>query len=164
MEDITRFPLVPFRNWDCRAVPAIYGNGIVAIQLIETDPSQFELSHHNLTCEDGDETGDVYRQTIATATVNLIDYEDKVLSLIGGAQGCYTFIKDYSENQGMLDALMQEKIVSPPVLWEPSGYVRVPLVEVYNSEIVDRWLELLDEQQKKDLGFWYKPQEINYVS
>ena len=79
MEDITRFPLVPFRNWDCRAVPAIYGNGIVAIQLIETDPSQFELSHHNLTCEDGDETGDVYRQTIATATVNLIDYEDKVL-------------------------------------------------------------------------------------
>ena len=42
----------------------------------------------------------------------------------------YTFIKDYSENEGMLDALVKAGIVSEPIEYYHTGYVTCPLVEV----------------------------------
>jgi hypothetical protein len=53
---------------------------------------------------------------VATATINLPDiqqHEDEV------------FIKDYSENAGMLAALINAKVVAPPHEIIPTGYVSV---------------------------------------
>lgn len=37
----------------------------------------------------------------------------------------YVFVKDYSENEGMLEALIEAKIVSEPVESIPSGFVYI---------------------------------------
>lgn len=55
---------------------------------------------------------------VATASVNLPDVEmadDEVA------------IKDWSENEGMLSALLDAGIVAPPVRLELSGFVVVPI-------------------------------------
>lgn len=55
-------------------------------------------------------------QPVATATVNLPgdDIEDG-----------FVFIKDYSENAGILDALVEAKIIGPAVSTVRSGYVKI---------------------------------------
>jgi len=58
-------------------------------------------------------------ETIAVATVN-------IPQLITGELA----IKDYSENEGMLDALIAAGIVEPPHRYYPSGFVKIPIVEV----------------------------------
>lgn len=63
------------------------------------------------------ETGDQY----AVATTNLPDCE------CGPDQA---YIKSYSENHGILEALMEEGIVSPPVSYVQSGFVEIPLCNV----------------------------------
>lgn len=55
---------------------------------------------------------------VATATVNLPEVEladDEVI------------IKDYSENEGMLEALMEAGLVSAPVRHAEAGFVTVPV-------------------------------------
>jgi len=69
-----------------------------------------------LTCEDG--------SSMARATVNLPEVplaEDEVA------------VKDYSENAGMLSALMSAGIVSAPVRWVESGWVKVPVCRVLTT-------------------------------
>lgn len=39
-------------------------------------------------------------------------------------------IKDYSENQGMLEWMMKEGIVSAPVRYYESGFVRIPICPI----------------------------------
>ncbi len=39
------------------------------------------------------------------------------------------FIKDYAENEGILDALMGAGIVSEPLGFVPSGFVEIPVCE-----------------------------------
>src|SRR5690606_10426483 len=58
---------------------------------------------------------------IATATVNLPD-------LPAGPN--QVFIKDYSENEGMLAALVAEGVVKPTGQTVRSGYVEVPVCEL----------------------------------
>lgn len=58
---------------------------------------------------------------IATATVNLPD-------LPAGPN--QVFIKDYSENVGMLDALVAAGVVKPTGQMVRSGYVEVPVCEL----------------------------------
>ena len=101
---------VKFSSWDCEVIPARYRNGIIALKLVEW--------------EDG------YPVPIAVATVNLEDYEDEILDAISVTGNNYTFIKDYSENEGMLDALVKAGIVSEPLGFYHTGYVTCPLVEV----------------------------------
>lgn len=36
-------------------------------------------------------------------------------------------IKDYGENAGILDCFIKHKIVSKPIIYKISGYVRVPI-------------------------------------
>lgn len=57
-----------------------------------------------------------------TASVNLPDYHLD--------HGGYTFIKDYSENQGILKALTEAKVVRDTGIRASSGMVEVPLVEI----------------------------------
>ena len=115
--DIRVFPQVLFKSWLCRVVPDKYRNNIsLALTLKEID------------------TG----EPIATATINMVD---------DGAQGLINqyydyehipvYIKDYSENQGMLVALQEAGVVSDVVDYYYSGYVRVPLVIVTNQQIIN---------------------------
>ena len=91
---------VKFKSWDCIASFAQYGNGRVAIQLFEDNP---EI---------------VQRNPIAVASVNLPDEPMEADEIA---------IKDYSENEGMLEALMKAKIVSAPLRYVESGWVTIPV-------------------------------------
>tara|TARA_R100000008_G_C3515891_1_gene131299 strand:+ start:183 stop:524 length:342 start_codon:yes stop_codon:yes gene_type:complete len=102
---------VKFCSWDCEVIPAKYRNGIIALKLETMDPHGYPVP-------------------VAVATVNLEDYEDEILSAIDATGNNYTFIKDYSENEGMLDALVKAGIVSEPLGFYHTGYVTCPLVEV----------------------------------
>ena len=55
---------------------------------------------------------------VATATVNMpgVDLEEN-----------HVFIKDYSENEGMLDALVHARIVEDTGIRMPSGFIQLPL-------------------------------------
>lgn len=58
---------------------------------------------------------------IVMATVNLPDAdiaEDEVA------------IKDYSENEGILQELMDQGVVSAPLRYKASGFVRVPICKI----------------------------------
>ena len=84
---------VKFKEWDCNVVLAKYGNGRIAIQLLEVDT----------------------HQPIATATLNVPSSacpieEDEVI------------VKDYAENQGMLNCLVDAGVVSPPHRVVPLPY------------------------------------------
>lgn len=83
---------VKFKQWNCKPVKAFYGNGRIAIQLIDA--------------EDG--------EPIATATINIPDEDIKDDEVI---------IKDYSENEGMLNALLEADIIEPAHRVTSSGYV-----------------------------------------
>ena len=41
-----------------------------------------------------------------------------------------TFLKTWSENEGILEWLIENKIVSEPIKWVKTGFVEAPLVEV----------------------------------
>ena len=45
-------------------------------------------------------------------------------------------IKDYSENEGMLDFLLSNSIVEKPHRYEHSGYVRIPVCKMSVSKSV----------------------------
>lgn len=62
---------------------------------------------------------------IATATLNLPPEECP--------PGC-AYIKTYSENEGMLESLMDAGIVSAPIGWVKTGWVRIPLVRILQGE------------------------------
>lgn len=62
----------------------------------------------------------------ATATVNIPDE----YCVVGEV-----FIKDYSENEGMLDFLIKNKIVEEPHRFVRSGYVRIPVCNLINQEL-----------------------------
>jgi len=133
MDDIRKFPSVFFQNWSCRVIPALYMNNVPALQLREID--------------DG--------TPIATASVNLEEYENYVLSLMHpdgyptGEQ--FTFIKDWSENQGILSALTKAKIVSEPVEIVSSGYIEeIPLVKVINEELSDELYNLRERKENEE--------------
>jgi hypothetical protein len=123
--DIRNFPQVLFKSWLCRVVPTRYTNtGSLALMLKEVD------------------TG----ESIATATINMVDdyaQEQMKESLIEWniEEGIPVYIKDYSENQGMLVALQEAGIVSDVIDYYDSGYVRVPLVYVMNKELVEWYVD-----------------------
>lgn len=88
---------VRFREFDCTVQKRHYGNGRVALSLV-------------------DEEGPV-----ATATVNL-----------PGAKldPNQVAIKNYAENEGMLDALVTAGVVKPTGETVRSGFVEVPICEL----------------------------------
>lgn len=62
---------------------------------------------------------------VAVATVNLPGLP---------IPGDCVAIKDYSENEGMLDALMQQGVVGKPISYVTSGFVRIPICPLLVSE------------------------------
>ena len=47
-----------------------------------------------------------------------------------------TAIKDYSENEGVLEALISQGIITGPVRYISSGYVSIPVVKVVHKELL----------------------------
>ena len=42
----------------------------------------------------------------------------------------YVAVKDYSENEGMLQFLIENNIVEPPVTYVESGFVKLPICKI----------------------------------
>lgn len=60
-------------------------------------------------------------EDIATATVNVPE---------ANVPEGYVGIKDYSENEGMLQFLVDNGIVEPPARYIPSGWVSIPVCKL----------------------------------
>jgi len=98
---------VMFSGYNCNVHFGVYSNGRIAIELRNAEP----IEEQGYTIPPNSER-------IATATVNVVDLErladDEVL------------IKDYSENEGMFNALKDAGIISDPLSLEKTGFVAVP--------------------------------------
>lgn len=85
---------------------------------------------------------------VATATVNPSVQLEK-------GQVC---IKDYSENEGMLQTLMDAGLVSAPVDYIPMGFVRVPvcqfLVKPFIEEKIDSVFRVNWKVEEVDFTTW----------
>ena len=120
MDDIRKFPSVLFKSWSCRVIPSIYmHDDTLALMLKDID--------------DG--------SPIATASVNMSQdiFCSAMLSQYQNNDKALLYIKDYSENEGMLDALVQAKIVSEPITVIDTGYVEFPLVYCINDALNDEY-------------------------
>ena len=103
------WPTVRFLNQDCMLNFDRYRNGRLALSLIFRD-------------EDG------FMEVMTTASVNLPH-----APLNEGEM----FIKDWSENEGLLQALIDAGVVRRPLRWVTSGYVEVPAVRLLIMPEVD---------------------------
>ena len=110
----------------CECIVSQYReSGAFALQLIGAEDSPYE------------------GEPIAMATVNLPHLN---VGLTDGER-VLTFIKDWSENQGILDQLVEQNMVrrvcqqGQPVR-VPTGYVQADLVEVICPTMVDDFKEL----------------------
>lgn len=94
---------VKFKQWNCKVVFGKYHNGNTTIQLVADEFDEFP------------------GEPIATASVNLED------GVVGEGK---VAIKDYSENEGMLDVMIEAGIVSTPVRLEMRGFVTIPICKL----------------------------------
>ena len=139
-----------FGHWDCEVVVRPYADPPLAcLQLVGAEGTDYE-------CE-----------PIAIATCNLPEQWDDFCHDVGvynianpdrclsreGVKGPLplTFIKDYSENKGMLDALLEHDIVigftedgeetkdNDNMLWYHNGFIQAPIVAVCNPTLVKEY-------------------------
>lgn len=87
-------PVIKFRDWDCYLEVTEYDlNGRTAILLHEIDDEDSGL--------------------VAVATINIPDAEVGMNEVL---------IKDWSENEGMVEALQRAGVIGPVLDMVPSGY------------------------------------------
>lgn len=98
--------IVKFNQWECFLELGHYGSGRLAIQLV----SAVENKEQDL----------FIGEPIATATVNLPDIPLGADEII---------IKNYSENEGMLNSLQKAGLVSVPVRQIQTGYATASVVK-----------------------------------
>jgi hypothetical protein len=91
--------MIRFKDWKCELDFGYYGNGNVAIKLIDA--------------LDGD--------IVAVATVNIPNEELDEGEVI---------IKDYAENSGVLNSLLDANIITPPHRFIKTGYVQCPVCKL----------------------------------
>lgn len=89
-----------FKGWNGVVVKVQYRDGSLALALMEE--------------------GDIHGSLITAITLNLG---------IPGLEENEAFVKDYSENSGMLDALKEAGLVKEILGHRQSGFVTVPLVK-----------------------------------
>lgn len=98
---------INFKSWNCFLSLGYYGaGGRLAIQLISD--------------EENSDKGVMYGEPIAVATVNIPEIPLKENEII---------IKNYSENEGMLETLKQSGFISDTKREITSGHVTVYVVE-----------------------------------
>jgi len=127
MDDVRKFPQVLFKTWLCRVIPGFYKDGNVALSLVDVD--------------DG--------SPVATATVNIPAEQELLDSYRVWNEDMLPeikvplFIKDWSENQGMLQALLDANIISRDKTFEyaMTGYERAPIVLIKNKVLESKILQ-----------------------
>jgi hypothetical protein len=97
--------LIQFRKWNCELVRSEYrNNGRTALELVAAADD----------CYEG-----IYKgEPIATCTINIPEADLEPNEVI---------IKDYSENAGMLDALVESGVVEPTGKLVQSGFITAPV-------------------------------------
>ncbi|MDB5144211.1 MAG: hypothetical protein JWQ66_2924 [Mucilaginibacter sp.] len=85
---------VTFRQFDCTIEKLQYHNGRIALRLMGT--------------------GEIYGEPVATATVNIADDDTQPDEVV---------IKDYSENEGMYQTLLNAGIITPAHRYTSSGWI-----------------------------------------
>ena len=100
---------VQFKDWRCRLYLASYSDGNTALSMYDT--------------EDG--------SAITRVSLNLAPVEAELLE-----DRALIYLKDYSENEGMLDLLVAEGIVERTGHTRQSGYIEAPLVRIIDPELV----------------------------
>lgn len=98
---------IKFKSWNCKLEKTQYRNGRTALELVA-----FE----------NDEENEIYEgEPIATCTVNIPDIE------LEADEVC---IKNYSENEGMLEILVNAGIVKPTGIYVETGFVSIPICKL----------------------------------
>jgi hypothetical protein len=100
---------VQFKDWRCVISLRSYGDGNTALSLYDAD--------------DG--------MAVSCVSVNLVPVERELLE-----DRALIYLKDYSENEGMLDLLIEEGIVERTGRTRQSGYIEAPLVRIIDPELV----------------------------
>jgi hypothetical protein len=100
---------VQFKDWRCRLYLASYSDGNTALSMYDT--------------EDG--------SAITCVSINLAPVEAELLE-----DRALIYLKDYSENEEMLDLLVAEGIVERTGHTRQSGYIEAPLVRIIDPELV----------------------------
>jgi hypothetical protein len=95
---------VKFKEWNCDVNFRNYGNSGIAICLDDV----------------------IDGSPVAVASVNLEGIAEVNKGEIA--------IKDYSENEGMLDTLVNAGIVSKPLRYVQSGFVQIPICKLLKTE------------------------------
>lgn len=49
----------------------------------------------------------------------------------------HVFIKDYSENEGIMNILINAGIIDHPTLYVPSGYVQIPMCKLHPDVMIE---------------------------
>jgi len=93
-----------YKEWDVRVVKREYGNGKTALCLEGLDG-----------------------EPIATGTVNLPDVD---IGLWKGLEGEVVFVKGWSENEGMLEFLVKNKVVRSLGQGVETGFVMADVCEL----------------------------------
>ena len=128
MDDVRKFPQVLFKTWLCRVIPGFYKDGNVALSLVDVDDGS-PVATATVNLPDEKELLDSYR----VWNEDMRDMQPKVKIPL--------FIKDWSENQGMLEALYDANIISEPFEYAMTGYERVPLVIIHNKAVESEILQ-----------------------
>lgn len=140
--DNSTYPLVIYKGWQCIVRPVLYSDGNPGLVLEDID--------------DG--------SAVATCTVNLPEQMVTLAESIGyGAKldvptdTLFVFIKDYSENEGMLKLLQEQGIVDDPVygmygiprcMYGSSGYIeQIPFQYICHDGLKEQFEKLYIETQ-----------------
>jgi hypothetical protein len=106
--------IVEFLGFECELQKGLYDNGRTALQLVDKET----------------------QEPIVRATVNMIELSDEGFNTIVTNQKCkkenLLLIKDWSENEGILDALVKNNIVIPTGLKVPNGFIEAD-VAIYKE-------------------------------
>jgi len=98
---------IKFKNWNCKLVKNKYRNGRTALELV--------------AAEDDEENEIFEGEPIANCTVNIHDIE------LNADEVC---IKNYSENERMLETLVNAGIVKPTGINVETGFVSIPICKL----------------------------------
>ena len=96
---------IKFKHWECALKLGSYSNNRTALCLVDAD--------------DG--------SVVAVATVNIVAVSDDEFAKIADTIACekeqLLFIKDWSENEGMFNSLVDQGIVRDAEISIPTGFV-----------------------------------------
>ena len=101
---------IKFKKWDCKLNFHEYTNHRTALVLTNA-----------VDMKEDDMVWPVGTQQIAVASVNLPDVpldSDEIA------------IKDYGENEGLLECLIDNKVVTEPIRFIQQGYVSIPICKL----------------------------------